>query len=89
MIELSKELKKFIRCIPQNILSELWDITQDFNYEYNEDGSTKWRYIDALTQEISYASREGNNPEDVKIIYLGYLNDKPIIKELNLGYNIK
>ncbi len=57
-----------------NLLSELLDITQDMDYVYSqdEDGeeSIIWRKIDALSQEISYAFREYNNPEEVKILDL-------------------
>ena len=72
VIEISDDLKKFLRCIPMNILSELSSITQDmdFIYSQDEDGdeSIIWRKIDALSQQISYAYREGNNPEEVKIV---------------------
>ena len=72
VIDISEELKKFLRRIPMNILSELSSITQDmdFIYSQDEDGdeSIIWRKIDALSQQISYAYREGNNPEEVKIV---------------------
>ena len=60
---ISEQLRKWIRSIPQSILDELLAITQDYEYEMNEDGTTNWRKIDAFSQEISYARREGNNPE--------------------------
>ena len=68
MIELSDDLKKFIKMIPLNILSELWNITQEIPYVDNEEGGIKWRYIDELTRQISYAFREDNNPEHILIV---------------------
>jgi len=68
MIEISKDLKKFIKMIPLNILYELDDITQKIPYVYNEEDSMKWRKIDEFSRQISYAVREHNNPEHVLIV---------------------
>lgn len=53
-----------------NILSELDSITQDIDYIYDDDDGIIWRKIDELGRQISYAYREGNNPQEVKILDL-------------------
>ena len=63
MIKLSEKLKKWIKTIPQSILSRLWEISQEHDYASIRE-VREWNEEDEFWTHISYAHRGGNNPSD-------------------------
>ena len=62
-IKISEKLRKWVQTIPQSILSELWNIGQEHDYASVRQ-ERRWNQEDEFWRQISYAHREGNNPND-------------------------
>lgn len=64
-MKISEKLKDFIKTIDINILMELWEISQEYEYKFDEDDNIIWGVQEEFWSLISNANREGNNPGEL------------------------